>query len=685
MNRTRFAAPLALVLTLLLALLPLAALAAPIAQEADEPLVFMSDVLPSASTQGRILTLTLQRDGTGTLATDYLNDDEPVIENAEWVTDEVEQSLTVTITGQDEVLYEAPIVLVFAVGPDGTVTLDEWDRAIYGAEGFTLAVVTEGAAAATPAATAEAAAEEPAAEVTPAVTAEPAEEVVEIDETLAGVYVSDELAVASSPERALTLTLEADGTAALSSDFLNGELPVEELGDWQSSAAAGTITLTLTGTDALVYDEANVILFELQADGALVAVEYDETLYDSAGLTLVPQSAAEAADEGAGGVYVSDVLPTADTPGQVVFAILYEDGTVQANSYFLNGEAPIMEVGTWQEEAATSAVTMIITGSDAGDYDQPQIFNFVRRNNSLSYQGLTLNRIPAAEIAPAPEPMGYFQSEELPAASSPGLQYSLVFMDDNSVFLVSDYLNDEAPIVEMGSWEDNDDSTWTVSLTGTADRDYEVADIITFALSADETTLTAVEWDETVYGSEPLLLTESPLDELDLDALTGSAPAAEAADAEVTPEATPEPAAEVTPEPTEEPTEEPTGEPTEEPVALPEFEVPDSAIAVFATGVMPAASSPGLVMRMVLFADNTLQMVSDYLNGEAAVIELGNWVDNGDGTLDVEILGRPLGLYDEPVNITFTVSDDGSLVATDYPLEIYGSEGLQMDVEFVAQ
>lgn len=37
------------------------------------------------------------------------------------------------------------------------------------------------------------------------------------------------------------------------------------------------------------------------------------------------------------------------------------------------------------------------------------------------------------------------------------------------------YLNDEAPIVEIGAWTDNEDGTVTLELTGTPDEVYAAA------------------------------------------------------------------------------------------------------------------------------------------------------------------------------------------------------------------
>lgn len=96
------------------------------------------------------------------------------------------------------------------------------------------------------------------------------------------------LPAASSPGRDVTLTLNADGTVELSTDYLNGEAPIVEIGTWNADAD-GTASVALTGrAEGLVYEAPVVIVFQLMK-GELVAVEYDVSLYGSEGLRLARQ------------------------------------------------------------------------------------------------------------------------------------------------------------------------------------------------------------------------------------------------------------------------------------------------------------------------------------------------------------------------------------------------------------
>jgi hypothetical protein len=87
----------------------------------------------------------------------------------------------------------------------------------------------------------------------------------------------------------MTLTLGPDNAAKLSTDYLNGEAPIVESGMWQDNGD-GTVTVTLTGRpDGTLYEAPTVIRFKLE-NSTLTAVEYDQSLYGSEGLTLQKQA-----------------------------------------------------------------------------------------------------------------------------------------------------------------------------------------------------------------------------------------------------------------------------------------------------------------------------------------------------------------------------------------------------------
>lgn len=707
---------MALIAAILVAALPVFVSAAP-GQQADAAgaLVFESETLPSASSPGRVLTLTLAADGTARLSTDFLNGEAAIVEVGEWSANDVEQTLDVTLTGTEASEYESPTTLVFSVQDDGSIVTIEWDEMLYGAEGLTLRAV-QGAESATvvlpeptptPAAGADAtvtatatakASDVAQAAATPEGTATPeAAATPEADTTpesadatsddadgLAGTYVSETLPSASTPGRVISLVLEVDGAAEMSTDYLDDEEPIGEVGGWVDNGD-GTLTLTLSGQEDSDYEVPVEITFAVLDDGSLEATDYDESLYGSEGFTLSPLE-----DEGAAGVYVSSLLPAADTAGQVVVLILYEDGETQASTFYLNKEAPILEVGTWAE--VDSTVTVTVTGRSDSAYDEPQVLTFERDGDALSYLSLVLTRV-GESVPQQAEVVAWYQSGVLPAASSPGLQYSLVFFDDSTASMVSDYQNDEAPIVEIGDWLANDDGTITVRLTGRPEMLYEAPNEFTFALDEDAGSLEAVEWDVSLYGSEGMTLEEQPIEDLPAFAEgVGEAAGADAAVAdEVAGEAVTTTAEITAPEsitltvPSTE-AEESAGASAESDLAslAAPFEVPFGAQAVYASDVLPAADTPGRLVRLVLFDDGSAQMVTDYLNDESPVMELGAWEDNGDETITVSLTGQIDGPYDTPVVITFAQTADGmSSVAWDEAL--YGSAGLELYTEYPSE
>lgn len=93
--------------------------------------------------------------------------------------------------------------------------------------------------------------------------------------------------------------------------------------------------------------------------------------------------------------------------------------------------------------------------------------------------------------------------------------------------------------------------------------------------------------------------------------------------------------------------------------------------------LLPAADSPGRLVALTLFADNTLRLVTDYLNGEPAIQEVGTWEPGSDDTYTVTLTGRPDEPYAKPQEITFQVDMD-KLSATRYDKALYGEAGLNL-------
>jgi hypothetical protein len=178
-------------------------------------------------------------------------------------------------------------------------------------------------------------------------------------------------------------------------------------------------------------------------------------------------------------------------------------------------------VGTWTDNA-DDTVTLAITGTPAEEYAETLTMTLTVAAGQLDADGVIFTLLPVSELpvseppddeqSVAGEPVAYFKSDTLPAASSPGRVVELVLLDDGSAAMRTDYLNDEAPLVEVGVWEEGAD-TLTVTLTGSRDQEYDAPVTIVFTIADDQ--LVATEYDVSLFGEEGLTLLAQPLDTLE--------------------------------------------------------------------------------------------------------------------------------------------------------------------------
>ncbi len=70
-----------------------------------------------------------------------------------------------------------------------------------------------------------------------------------------------------------------------------------------------------------------------------------------------------------------------------------------------------------------------------------------------------------------PEYVGVYTAS-LPAADTPGRDITVALEADGIVTVTSDYLNNQPPIVETGTWSANPSGTVTVVLTAQGDQQY---------------------------------------------------------------------------------------------------------------------------------------------------------------------------------------------------------------------
>jgi heat shock protein HslJ/uncharacterized lipoprotein NlpE involved in copper resistance len=211
----------------------------------------------------------------------------------------------------------------------------------------------------------------------------------------------------------------------------------------------------------------------------------------------------------------------ASSPGIDSTLYLNADNSLKLVDDYLNNEPPIVEVGTWQASSDDAAV-LTVTGQETRAYDTPKTVAVTRLDDTLATaegedaygqlgrQWIRFDTVArdqaalpydAAAGSRAIEASGFvgIYKAILPAATCCGRDISLILSPDNTAQLKTDYLNNEPPIVEIGTWETNDDESLTLTLTGQESRTYDAPKEVTF--EATDGTLVAVEYDESTYGA----------------------------------------------------------------------------------------------------------------------------------------------------------------------------------------
>ena len=486
---------IALMLTLVLSMV---ALAAPAAQDtppaddtgdAGEAGVYVSAVYPAADASGLVQVLELYENQNAQLLSFYLGKEAPIVEQGTWASDGG-ATVVLTLTGQVDQPYDTPSVTTYTV--DG-------DRLVDG--NFMLAKLPQ---------------------VTPAdmesgdVPLLPDEPPTSADPS--GVYVSSVYPAADASGMLQLLALYVDNNAQLSSIYVGKDAPIVEFGTWQLTED-GDVELSVTGTIDQAYAEPSVTTYtrggDALDDGLFVFGKLPEFTPEE----MDAMAAAPAAEDSAmSGVYVSPVYPAADAPGLITVLALYANGNTEQTSIYLTKGA-ISEVGTW-EFNATDTLTVTLTGAADKTYDEPAVTVYAVDGEALSDGPFVLTMLPEvtpeemeAMTAPEPEPVAatevepvaVYQSDVLPAADTPGRIITLTLNSDNTLVMTTDFMNDAPPIVEIGTWEEGEDSQFTVSITGTPEEEYAEPDVLTFAQQDDQ--IVAVEYDETMWGSAGLTLT----------------------------------------------------------------------------------------------------------------------------------------------------------------------------------
>jgi uncharacterized lipoprotein NlpE involved in copper resistance len=496
----------ALMLALLLTLaLSVVAVAAPVLQDAPATDsaeatslsgVYVSAVYPAADASGLVQVLELYENQNAQLLSFYLGEEAPVVEQGTWASEDG-ATVVVTLTGQGEQTYDTPSVTTYTV--DGDMLADGV---------FMLAKLFQVTPADMDAGDAPTLPDEPPTSDDPS-----------------GVYVSSVYPAADASGMLQLLTLYADGNAQLSSIYVGKDAPIVEFGAWQLTEDSD-VELTVTGTVEQAYTEPSVTTYTRGGDALDDGVFVFNLLPTVTPEELDAMTTTPAATDSAmAGVYVSPVYPAADAPGLITVLALYANGNAEQTSIYLTKGA-FGEVGTWAIDAA-GVLTVTMTGTPEEAYATPAVTGYAVDGETLIDGPFVLTKLPevtpaemdamTAPVAtpPAEEPdadasavtaVAVYQSDVMPAASSPGRVITLTLNSDNTIVMTTDFMNDEPPIVQVGAWAEGDDGQFTVTLTGTPAETYAEPEVIVFA--QEDGQLVAVEYDPAVWGEEGLTLTE---------------------------------------------------------------------------------------------------------------------------------------------------------------------------------
>ncbi|MCO5208925.1 MAG: copper resistance protein NlpE [Caldilinea sp.] len=456
------------------------ALAAPAAQDApaDTTQVWMSDVYPAADAPGMLQMVALYPNNAAEVVSIYLTKG-AIVESGTWEAGD-DGAVTVTLTGNAEREYDEPVSMSFTsedgMLSDGVfsyhlldeVTPEEMDAMTSG----------EGEATA----------------------AEGAETHAMGD--IGRVWVSNVYPAADASGLVTVLALYENGNMEQTSIYL-GKGATTEVGTWEEDAD-GAVAVTITGTTDKEYDEPQTTTYQ-HVDDTLVDGAFVLTLWPE----VTPDDMMAATDPS--GTYATNVYPAADAAGYIAVLALFANNNAEQTTIYLTKGA-VSEVGVWAEEVDGS-ITVTMTGTLEQEYDEPSPVTYLRDGDLLVDGAFVFFKLD--EITPemmdaltAPAVSATYKSDTLPAADSPGRVITLTLLDDGSLTMSTDFLNDQPPIEEVGTWEENADGTLTVSLTGTPDGEYDQPDVLTFEKDGDQ--IVAVEYDESMWGSEGLTLTEQP-------------------------------------------------------------------------------------------------------------------------------------------------------------------------------
>jgi hypothetical protein len=342
------------------------------------------------------------------------------------------------------------------------------------------------------------------------------------------VFVTDVYPAADAPGMVTLLALYPNMNMEQLTVYLGKDV-IHEVGTW-SDATPGFVDVSVTGPfDGSEYETPVATSYaregELLSDGVF-------TFHQLRALTPADMDRMSSR----AGTYVSKLYPAADAAGLLTVLSLFDNNNVEQVSIYIGKDA-IVEQGTWTENDDGSIIVSL-TGTAEQEYASPSETKYTRTGEMLSDGTFDLTRVEvvtpeqlaatggatglvdegagaagdtagestgetAGETA---APMATYTSDLLPAADSPGRVITLSLYEDGAAEMTTDFQNGTV-YTETGTYEQPEAGQLTVTLTGSSDQG-EYANPVVIGFDEADGMLTAVDYDEALYGSEGLMLHE---------------------------------------------------------------------------------------------------------------------------------------------------------------------------------
>lgn len=213
-----------------------------------------------------------------------------------------------------------------------------------------------------------------------------------------GIYKHLSLA-ADAPAIDSTLYLNVDGSFKLIDEYV-GKATNTQVGAWAANAD-GSATITTTGQLDKKFDKPVIeqvrfaddsdVTLKVDGDKSSQWTRFEALVEDYSKETYDPAAATQAIQTRGWASLYKAALPAADCCGLDITLFLNADKSAEFRSDYLNGKAPITEVGAWTGSAtqtmtstAPVTVTVVITGQkDQAKYDKPQTIQLTLQDGVL--------------------------------------------------------------------------------------------------------------------------------------------------------------------------------------------------------------------------------------------------------------------------------------------------------------